>query len=79
MIRPKDALLPIGIDRRNPGPNPRRATMSAATEKLITPDNCAFIFIDHEPQMAFGVTSIDRRLLKNNVIAMAKLSEDHDT
>jgi nicotinamidase-related amidase len=49
--------------------------MSAATEKLITPDNCAFIFIDHQPQMAFGVTSIDRQLLKNNVIAMAKTAK----
>lgn len=46
--------------------------MSAATEKLLTPDNCVFVFIDHQPQMAFGVTSIDRQLLKNNVVAMAK-------
>lgn len=49
--------------------------MSAATEKLITPDNCVFLFIDHQPQMAFGVTSIDRQLLKNNVIAMAKTAK----
>lgn len=46
--------------------------MSAATEKLLTPQNCAFIFIDHQPQMSFGVASIDRQLLKNNTIAMAK-------
>lgn len=46
--------------------------MTAATEKLLTPENCAFIFIDHQPQMAFGVTSIDHQLLKNNVIAMAR-------
>ncbi|MDT4330704.1 hydrolase [Methylomonas sp. MED-D] len=49
--------------------------MSAATEKLITPDNCAFIFIDHQPQMAFGVTNIDRQLLKNNAVAMAKTAK----
>lgn len=49
--------------------------MSAATEKLITPDNCAFLFIDHQPQMAFGVTNIDRQLLKNNTIAMAKTAK----
>lgn len=49
--------------------------MSAATEKLITPDNCAFVFIDHQPQMAFGVTSIDRQLLKNNTLAMAKTAK----
>jgi nicotinamidase-related amidase len=49
--------------------------MSAATEKLITPDNCTFLFIDHQPQMAFGVTNIDRQLLKNNTIAMAKTAK----
>ena len=39
---------------------------------LLTPENSTMIFIDHQPQMAFGVTSIDRQLLKNNVIALAK-------
>jgi len=50
--------------------------MSAATEKLLTPDNCAFIFIDHQPQMSFGVTNIDRQLLKSNTIAMAKTAKN---
>ncbi|HAT6936345.1 TPA: isochorismatase family protein [Legionella pneumophila] len=49
--------------------------MSAATEQLLTPQNCAFVFIDHQPQMSFGVTSIDRQLLKNNVVAMAKTAK----
>lgn len=40
--------------------------------ELIDPNNTALIFIDHQPQMAFGVTSIDRQLLKNNVVALAK-------
>jgi nicotinamidase-related amidase len=40
--------------------------------ELLTPQNSAVIFIDHQPQMAFGVTSIDRQLLKNNVVALAK-------
>ena len=39
---------------------------------LLTPDNCQIIFIDHQPQMAFGVQSIDRQTLKNNVVALAK-------
>ena len=39
---------------------------------LLTPDNCQLIFIDHQPQMAFGVQSIDRQVLKNNVVALAK-------
>jgi nicotinamidase-related amidase len=49
--------------------------MTAATEKLLTPDNCAFIFIDHQPQMSFGVASIDRQVLKNNTVAMAKTAK----
>lgn len=49
--------------------------MSATIEKLLTPDNCAFIFIDHQPQMSFGVANIDRQLLKNNTIAMAKTAK----
>lgn len=49
--------------------------MSAATEKLLTPDNCAFVFIDHQPQMAFGVTTIDRQMLKSNTVAMAKTAK----
>jgi nicotinamidase-related amidase len=40
--------------------------------KLLNPNNCQLIFIDHQPQMAFGVQSIDRQMLKNNVVALAK-------
>ncbi len=39
---------------------------------LLTPENSAIIFIDHQPQMAFGVRSHDVQLLKNNVTALAK-------
>jgi len=38
----------------------------------LTPENSQLIFIDHQPQMAFGVASIDRQILKNNVVALAK-------
>jgi nicotinamidase-related amidase len=40
--------------------------------ELLTPQNCQLIFIDHQPQMAFGVQSIDRQTLKNNVVGLAK-------
>jgi nicotinamidase-related amidase len=43
--------------------------------ELLTPQNSTVIFIDHQPQMAFGVTSIDRQLLKNNVVALAKTAK----
>jgi nicotinamidase-related amidase len=39
---------------------------------LLTATNCALAFIDHQPQMAFGVASgIDRQLLVNNVLMLA--------
>lgn len=44
---------------------------------LLTADNCALVFIDHQPQMSFGVASgIDRQLLLNNVIMLAKGAEE---
>ncbi|MDF1747434.1 MAG: hydrolase, partial [Alphaproteobacteria bacterium] len=33
------------------------------------------IFIDHQPQMAFGVQSIDRQVLKNNTVGLAKAAK----
>jgi nicotinamidase-related amidase len=43
--------------------------------ELLTPQNCQLIFIDHEPQMAFAVQSIDRQVLKNNTVALAKAAK----
>lgn len=40
--------------------------------EVLTPENSQLIIIDHQPQMAFGVQSIDRQTLKNNVVALAK-------
>jgi nicotinamidase-related amidase len=42
---------------------------------LLTPDNCAFLLIDHEPQMAFAVKNIDVQALINNVIGLAKAAK----
>lgn len=39
---------------------------------VLTPQNSQLIFIDHQPQMAFGVQSIDRQTLKNNTVGLAK-------
>lgn len=46
-----------------------------SNRELLTPQNSAVIFIDHQPQMAFGVTSIDRQLLRSNVIGLARTSK----
>lgn len=39
---------------------------------MLTKDNCAVVFIDHQPQMTFGISNIDRQLLVNNVVVLAK-------
>jgi nicotinamidase-related amidase len=43
--------------------------------EVLTPQNSQLIFIDQQPQMAFGVQSIDRQVLKNNVVALAKAAK----
>src|SRR5438105_3003438 len=40
--------------------------------EVLAPQNSQLIFIDHQPQMAFGVQSIDRQVLKSNAVALAK-------
>jgi nicotinamidase-related amidase len=40
--------------------------------EVLTPQNSQLIIIDHQPQMAFAVQSMDRQALKNNVVGLAK-------
>ncbi|EHN8888912.1 hydrolase [Enterobacter hormaechei] len=49
--------------------------MTTSKLEVLTPANCQVIFIDHQPQMAFGVQSIDRQVLKNNTVALAKAAK----
>src|SRR5437763_7061587 len=49
--------------------------MSNPKLELLNPANCQLIIIDQQPQMAFGVASIDRQMLKNNVVALAKAAK----
>jgi len=49
--------------------------MSNPKLEVLTPTNSQLIFIDHQPQMAFGVQSIDRQVLKNNTVALAKAAK----
>jgi nicotinamidase-related amidase len=46
--------------------------------EVLTPHNSQLIIIDHQPQMAFGVQSMDRQALKNNVVALAKSAKVFD-
>jgi len=46
--------------------------------EVLTPANSQLIFIDHQPQMAFGVQSIDRQVLKCNTVGLAKAAKIFD-
>ena len=45
-------------------------------QKLYTPQDSVVVFIDHQPQMLFGVASIDRSQLINNVTLFAKVARE---
>ena len=49
--------------------------MSNPKLEVLTPLNSQLIIIDHQPQMAFGVQSMDRQALKNNVVGLAKAAK----
>jgi len=49
--------------------------MTNSKLEVLTPQNSQVIFIDQQPQMAFGVQSIDRQVLKNNTVALAKAAK----
>jgi len=44
--------------------------------KLYTPQDSAVVFIDFQPQMTFGVASMDRALMINNVVLLAKVAKE---
>jgi len=44
--------------------------------KLYTPTDSVVVFIDHQPQMTFGVANIDRGILINNVTLLAKVAKE---
>ncbi len=44
--------------------------------KLYTAEDSAVVFIDHQPQMTFGVANIDRATLINNVTLLAKVAKE---
>jgi nicotinamidase-related amidase len=48
---------------------------SSTDRGLLTPENCGVVFIDHQPQMFFGVASMDRQALLNNVLVLAKAAK----
>ena len=51
-------------------------SMSSTDKGLLTPGNCAVIFIDHQPQMFFGAADADWEDLLKNVLVLARGGED---
>jgi nicotinamidase-related amidase len=45
--------------------------------KLYGPNDAAVVFIDHQPQMTFGVANIDRAVLINNVTLLAEVAKEY--
>ncbi|MGV3661484.1 MAG: hydrolase [Prosthecobacter sp.] len=46
--------------------------------KLYTAQDSVVVFIDHQPQMTFGVANIDRASLINNVTLLAKVAKEFE-
>ena len=47
-------------------------SMSSTDKGLLTPDNCAVIFLDQQPELLCGVANGDRRVLLDNLQLLAK-------
>src|SRR6267142_2114671 len=45
---------------------------------LLTPDNCVVALIDHQPQMLFGASYVDRESIINHTVALAKTTRVFD-
>ncbi|MFD8984267.1 hydrolase [Streptomyces sp. NPDC059564] len=51
---------------------------AAPSPDLLTPDNCAVLFVDHQPQMFFGTGSGDRTAIINATVGLAKAARVFD-
>src|SRR6058998_969174 len=54
----------------------RKQNYMSYYHKLYTPQDSAVVFIDHQPQMTFGVANTDRATLINNVTLLAKVAKE---
>ena len=50
-------------------------SVNPSDKGLLTPDNCVVLFIDHQPQMFIGVTSVFRQLLIKNLLVLANAAK----
>jgi nicotinamidase-related amidase len=47
-------------------------SMSSTDKGLLTPENCAVVFIDHQPQMLSPLSSRERQDLLDNLLVLAR-------
>ncbi len=50
-------------------------SMSSTDKGLLTPGNCAIIFIDHQPQMLLGATDTTWQDLLRHVLMLARAAK----
>ena len=50
-------------------------SMSSTDKGLLTPENCAVVFIDHQPQMLSGVSARERKGLLDGVLVLARAAK----
>lgn len=48
------------------------------SEVLLEPKDCALVLLDQQAGLAFGVGSVDRQTLLNNVVALARTAKAFD-
>jgi len=48
------------------------------TDHLLTPQNAALVVIDYQPSQVQAVTSMDRDLLVDNIVSVARLAKTFD-
>lgn len=58
--------------------SPNNGHAKRSEKGLLTPDNCVVTFIDHQPQMLFGVSNCDRQSIINYTVALAKATRIFD-
>jgi nicotinamidase-related amidase len=54
------------------------AVQAAPSPDLLTPENSVVLFVDHQPQMFFGIESGDRTAIVNATVGLAKSAKVFD-
>ena len=53
-------------------------TRDPRNDHLLSPENSALVLIDYQPSLVAGTHSIERAVLVNNIVAMAKAARLYD-